>query len=164
MLPYLKTSREVVIIAAVAENGVIGNQGRIPWWDDVELRREDMRHFRKLTLGKSVIMGYSTFQSLGKLLPDRLNIILSRKEGLYIPGASVCSDLDSALFVGHTFHPEVCVIGGGELYREALSHATRLEITEIQGRYQGDVFFPSYKNTREWGEVVRQPQEGFAFV
>ncbi|MEK6825829.1 MAG: dihydrofolate reductase [Nanoarchaeota archaeon] len=156
--------KQVIIVAAVADGLIIGNKGKIPWWDDDELRREDMRHFRALTLEKPVIIGHTTFRTIGKLLPDRTNIIISRRDNLRIPGASVCNDCDTALFVGHTFHDEVYVIGGGQVYTDMIRCATRLEMTEIHGRYDGDTTFPPYKGTGEWCEVARNDLKGFSFV
>jgi dihydrofolate reductase len=123
-----------------------------------------MEHFRKLTLGKPVVMGHNTFLSIGKPLFGRVNIIVSRKEDLYIEGASVCDNIDNALFVGHTFNPCVYVIGGGQIYSKTIALATRLEMTEIDGKYEGDIFFPMYKDTGEWMEESRDAREGYAFV
>ncbi len=157
-------SREIVLVSAVSEGNVIGNNGRIPWWDDKELRREDMNRFRKLTLDKPIIMGHSTYLSIGKVLPKRTNIILSRKENLCISGASVCNDLSTSILMGHAISNEIYIVGGGEIYRQTIQGATRLEMTEIDGKYEGDTFFPEYKNTEGWREISRDSREGFSFV
>ncbi len=123
-----------------------------------------MTHFRSLTLDKPTIMGYSTLKSIGELLPGRTNIILSRKEGQYIPGASVCNDLDSAFYVRHIFNPKICVIEGEQVYREAIKRATRLEMTEIDGKYEGDTYFSEYRDTGIWERTATDSRKGFAFV
>lgn len=155
--------REIVILAAVAYDNVIGNNGAIPWWDDLEIRKEDMKRFRSLTLDKPVIMGYSTFLSIGKVLPRRFNFILSRKKGLTISGASVCSDLDTAILAAHALSSEAYIIGGEQIYLQSIDRATRLEMTEIDGRYEGDTFFPNYKDTGEWFRTFNDEREGYRF-
>lgn len=173
-----KMKKEIVIVAAVADDNVIGNKGKIPWWEDHELRNEDMHHFKKLTLGKPVIMGRKTAESIveayearGKtlrsferVLPDRISIIVSRNPCTRFHGAHMFHDLESAFDFAHFFGNEVCIIGGQKLYEQTLERATRLEMTEIEGCYDGDVFFPEYKGTCDWQECHVAQHRGYRFV
>ncbi len=143
----------VVLVAAVAANGIIGAQGKLPWH-----LPEDLKHFKALTLGHPVIMGRKTWESLGKALPGRENIVVTRAPGYAAPGASIASSLDGALALC-AGEPTVFVIGGGELYAEALSVADGLVLTEIQRDYAGDARFPDYDRAA-WRETQRKPQTG----
>lgn len=143
----------VYLVAAVAANGVIGADGRLPW-----RLPEDLRHFKSLTLGHPVIMGRRTWESLGRALPGRENIVVTRAPGYAAPGASVAASLDAALALC-AGEPTVFVIGGGELYAEALAVADGLVLTEIQRDYPGDARFPDYDRSA-WRETQRQPQTG----
>jgi len=143
----------VYLVAAVAANGVIGAGGKLPW-----RLPEDLKHFKALTLGHPVIMGRKTWESLGKPLPGRENIVVTRAAGYDAPGASVASSLDGALALC-AGEPTVFVIGGGELYAEALPVADGLVLTEIQRDYAGDARFPPYDRAA-WRETQRKPQTG----
>ena len=143
----------VYLVAAVAANGVIGDGGKLPW-----RLPEDLKHFKALTLGHPVIMGRKTWESLGKPLPGRENIVVTRAAGYDAPGASVASSLDGALALC-AGEPTVFVIGGGELYAEALPVADGLVLTEIQRDYAGDARFPPYDRAA-WRETQRKPQTG----
>jgi len=143
----------VYLVAAVAANGVIGAGGKLPW-----RLPEDLKHFKALTLGHPVIMGRKTWESLGKPLPGRENIVVTRAAGYDAPGASVASSLDAALALC-AGEPTVFVIGGGELYAEALPVADGLVLTEIQRDYAGDARFPPYDRAA-WRETQRKPQTG----
>lgn len=154
---------QVYLVAAVAANGVIGDGKRMPWH-----LPEDLRHFKTLTVGHPVIMGRKTFESilatLGKPLPGRRNVVVSRTPGLAIPGASVAASLEAALALcsGET---AVFVIGGGQLYAAALPLADRLLLTEIKRDYAGDTHFPEFDRS-QWREIRRTPQisaDGVAF-
>lgn len=120
----------------MAENRVIGRNGAIPW--DLP---GDRRRFRELTWGHPVIMGRRTFESIGRPLPGRRNIVLSRQEGYFAAGCIVVHDLPSALAAAGEAD-EIFVIGGGELYREALPRAERLYLTIVHREAEGDVLFP----------------------
>lgn len=132
----------VYLVAAVAANGIIGAGNRMPWH-----LPEDLRHFKALTLGHPVIMGRKTFDSiiasLGKPLPGRENIVVSRRSGLEIEGVSIASSIEGALAfcIGE---PVVFVIGGGQVYEAALPIADGLVMTEIRTDYEGDTKFPDY--------------------
>ncbi len=139
----------VYLVAAVAANGVIGIQGRLPW-----RLPEDLRHFKRLTLGHPVIMGRKTWESIGKALPERDNIVVTRQTGYGAPGACVASSFGAALALC-TGEKIVFVIGGAELYREALPLATGLVITEIHRAYDGDARFPEF-DRHAWKETQRE--------
>lgn len=143
----------VYLVAAVAANGVIGANGRLPWH-----LPEDLRHFKSLTLGHPVIMGRRTWESLGRALPGRENIVVTRAPGYEAPGASVAASLAAALALC-AGEPAAFVIGGGELYAEALAVADGLVLTEIQRDYPGDARFPDYDRSA-WRETQRKPQTG----
>jgi len=141
----------VYIVAAVAANGVIGASGKLPWH-----LPEDLKHFKALTLGHPLIMGRKTWESLGKALSGRENIVVTRAPGYDAPGASVASSLDGALALC-AGEPTVFVIGGGELYSAALPLADGLVLTEIQRDYAGDARFPRFDRSA-WRETQRKPQ------
>ncbi|PIN93473.1 hypothetical protein COU54_03050 [Candidatus Pacearchaeota archaeon CG10_big_fil_rev_8_21_14_0_10_31_24] len=154
--------KELVLITALAKNRVIGHEGKIPWHDNPELKREDFRHFIKLTLNKPIIMGRKTHESIGKVLPLRTNIVIS-KQGSCLRGASIFKDLESALDFAYFFNNEVYIIGGQQLYEQTINRATRLELTEIEKDYPGDTFFPRI-NEKTWKEKSKEPREGYSFV
>ena len=138
------------IVAAVASNGIIGAQGKLPW-----RLPEDLRHFKSLTLGYPVIMGRRTWESLGKALPGRENIVVTRSRGYEAPGAAVANSLEAALALC-AGEPIVFVIGGGELYAAALPLAVGLVLTEIHRDFEGDARFP-YFDRAKWRETQREP-------
>jgi dihydrofolate reductase len=139
----------IEIIAAVADNGVIGMNGRLPWRIP-----EDLRRFRALTSGHSIIMGRKTWESLGRPLPERQNIVVSRRQAWTPPGASVASSLDDALALVRLPDP-IFVIGGAQLYRAALGIAERMHLTEVHAEVAGDAWFPDYARSA-WQEVTRE--------
>jgi dihydrofolate reductase len=141
----------VVLVAAVAKNGVIGAGGKLPW-----RLPEDLRHFKELTLGHPVIMGRKTWESFGKPLPGRENIVLTRAHGYDAPGAHVAASLEAALALC-TGEPVAFVIGGTELYAAALPLANAMVITEIGRDYAGDARFPEFDRSA-WRESQRKPQ------
>lgn len=143
----------VYLVAAVAANGVIGANGKLPWH-----LPEDLQHFKALTLGHPVIMGRKTWESLGKPLPGRENVVVTRAPGYDAPGASVASSLESALALC-AGEPVAFVIGGGELYADALPLAQGLVLTEIQREFAGDARFPAF-DREVWHETQRKPQTG----
>lgn len=143
------TSPRIYLVAAVAKNGVIGADGRLPWH-----LPEDLKHFKNLTLGHPIIMGRRTWQSLGKPLPDRENIVISRKAGFEAPGASVAASLEAAIALC-TGEPVAFVIGGAEIYAAALPFANGVVLTEIQQDYEGDTRFPDW-DRNGWRETQRE--------
>ncbi len=128
----------IALIAAMGRNRVIGLAGALPW-----RLPADLRHFRLLTVGKPVLMGRKTFESIGKPLPDRTNIIVTRRFGFRAEGCAVFSDLESA-FDAFRAAPELMVIGGASIYGQALSRATRIYLTVIDADFEGDTYFPEY--------------------
>lgn len=138
---------KVTLIVAVAENGVIGRDGTLPW-----RLPEDLRHFRRLTMGNTVLMGRKTWQSLGRPLDGRANWVLTRDPAFSAPGAQVFRDLDAAL--AQPPQGQLLVIGGAELYRQALPLASRLELTRVHARVEGDTHFPDY-DPAQWRETSR---------
>lgn len=147
------TGPRVYLVAAVAANGVIGADGKLPWRIP-----EDLRHFKALTLGHPVIMGRKTWESLGRPLAGRENIVVTRTPGYEAPGAHVAASLDGALALC-AGEPVVFVIGGSELYAAALPQADGLVLTEIERDYSGDARFPEWDRSA-WLETQRKPQTG----
>ena len=149
----------IYLIAAVAKNGVIGARGKLPWH-----LPEDLKHFKNLTLGHPVIMGRRTWESLGKPLPGRENIVISRKPGYEAPGASVAATLEAAVALC-SGEPLAFVIGGAEIYAAALPLAQGLVLTEIEREFVGDTRFPAW-NRKDWRETQRETHtalEGMRF-
>ena len=139
----------IVLVAAVAANGIIGKNGKLPWH-----LTEDLQHFKRVTLGHPVIMGRKTWESLKGPLPGRENIVITRRAGYEAPGAAVASSLDAALALC-AGEPVVCVIGGEQVFKEALSIATDLVMTEIKQDFEGDTRFPAYDRS-QWREKKRE--------
>lgn len=136
----------VTLVVAVARNGVIGREGQLPWHLPA-----DLKHFKAVTLGKPIIMGRRTFESIGRPLPGRRNIVLSRSSGPP-PGAEGATSLQGALSMC-AGTPEACVIGGGEIFRLALPLATRVELTRVHADIAGDVHFPELPSP-PWREIA----------
>jgi dihydrofolate reductase len=140
----------LALIAAVAKNGVIGRDGKLPW-----RLSDDLRRFRALTTGHSIIMGRTTWESLAHALPGRQNIVVTRRPAFEAQGAIVARSLDEALGLVTYPAPAFC-IGGGELYRAALPLARTAYITEIARDFDGDAFFPPLP-PGQWREIAREP-------
>lgn len=145
----------IVLIAAVAENGVIGRGGAMPW-----RLKSDMQHFRALTMGKPVVMGRKTWLSTSvKPLPGRTNIVVTRDANFTAPGALVARSLDIALEAarGDALRrgTDIMVIGGGDIYAQAMPFADRLEITQIHIESEGDSLFPAI-DPALWREAARE--------
>lgn len=135
------------IVAAVAENGVIGLDRGIPWHLPA-----DLAHFKKLTMGKPILMGRKTFESIGRPLPGRHNVVVTRERSLRIEGCSVAGSFEDALELLKSAE-EVMVIGGAEIYRLALPLADRLYLTRVHASFEGDTYFPDY-DPDLWREVA----------
>lgn len=138
----------ISLIVAMAENRVMGAGNRLPW-----RLPADLRHFKDLTMGKPVIMGRRTYDSIGRPLPGRHNIVVTRQRGLVLPGCTVVHSLAEALCAAEPA-PEVMVAGGAEIFAEALPMAGRLYLTEVAAKVEGDVFFPAFDRGR-WRETAR---------
>jgi dihydrofolate reductase len=150
---------EVVAVAAVARNGVIGNGPDIPW----HIAGEQAR-FKRLTLGHPLVMGRLTYESIGRPLPGRTTLVVTRDPGFGVEGVISCPDVDVALDQALALDSEqVSVAGGGQIYRAAWSRLTALEITEVDLEPDGDVTFPPIE-AHEWVETAREQHEGHAFV
>lgn len=151
---------EIVIIAAVAKNRVIGKDNRLLW--NIP---EDMAHFKALTAGHPVIMGRKTWESLPprfRPLPGRRNIVISRQAGYDAPGAEVADSLEIALKMASTV-ALAFVIGGEQIYRQAMAVADRLEITEVDLAPDGDAWFPEIA-PGDWERTVTTEGAGFSFL
>lgn len=142
----------ISIIAAMAENRVIGVNNTLPW-----RLPADLRHFRRLTTGHHVIMGRRNYESIGKPLPDRTNIVVTRNPRYQAPGCKVRHSLEEALHDAGN-DPEVFVIGGAEIYRQAMDKADRIYLTMVHADISGDTWFPEF-DTREWNEISRARHE-----
>jgi len=145
---------EIVLIVAVADNGVIGAGGAIPW-----RLKTDLQRFKTMTLGRPVVMGRKTFISLRRPLPGRTNIVLTRDSDFRGAGAVVTSSLTDARAVAtgdalRRFVTEIAVIGGAEIYMQWMGYADRLEITEVHARPEGDTYFAAI-DAAIWEEVAR---------
>ena len=164
----MKSGKTVVLVAAVAENGVIGRDGALPW-----RLKSDLQHFKKLTVGKPVIMGSKTFESIGKALKDRTNIVLTRDFGMVAPDAVLATSMDAAYAyavndANKRGVNEIMVIGGSDVFEAAMDVADRLEITRVHASPQGDSFFPAI-DPQIWREVksdrrLRGPQDEADFT
>ncbi len=142
---------KIALIAALAKNRVIGKDNDMPWYIP-----EDLKFFKRSTLGKPMIMGRKTFESLPGLLPGRRHIVVTRQKGLVLEGAEVVHSLDEALELAEQDKPEeIMVIGGAQLYAQALAKANRLYLTYIHENFEGDTFFPEF-DADEWSEVSRE--------
>jgi dihydrofolate reductase len=139
----------VSVIAAVAENRAIGLENALPWH-----LPEDLKRFRSLTMGHHIIMGRKTFDSLGRLLPGRTTVIVTRQMDYCFEGAVVANSLSAAI-ASCGNDEEVFVIGGAEIYREALPLADRLYLTEVHGQFSADAYFPEYDRAA-WYEAARE--------
>jgi dihydrofolate reductase len=144
----------LTLIAAVARNGVIGKGGGLPWRIP-----EDLRHFKRTTRGHAVIMGRKTFDEVGKPLPDRRNIVVTRRADLRLEGCETAPSIEEAIALARATDPEPFVIGGAEIYRAALPYATHMILTEIDRDVEGDTYFPAFDRSA-WAEIERRAGEG----
>jgi dihydrofolate reductase len=151
----MKAGKKLVLVAAIGENGVIGNQGALPW-----RLKSDLQHFKRLTLNRPVIMGRKTYESIGRALKDRTNIVLTSDLGLVAPGAVLATSLDAALDyagkdAGRRGVDEIMVIGGSDVFAATIDDADRLEITRVHATPDGDTLFPPIE-PQQWREVARK--------
>ena len=145
----------LAVMVAAAENGVIGKNNALPWH-----LPEDLRYFKRVTMGKPIIMGRKTFESIGRPLPGRTNIVITRNTTLQMEGVEVAYSLDEALdlaasIASHDGAQEAVVIGGAQIYREAIPAADRLYITEVHANVEGDTVLPAIDWAR-WRQVSRE--------
>jgi dihydrofolate reductase len=147
ILAPMKNTLPLCLIAALAENRVIGRDNQLPWHLPA-----DLKHFKALTLGKPIIMGRKTWDSLGRPLPGRLNLVVSRQPGLQLEGAEVFASLEAALVRAEAWAraedaEELMLIGGAQLYELGLAMADRLYLTRVGLSPQGDAWFPQVDET-----------------
>ncbi|MBC8014012.1 MAG: dihydrofolate reductase [Methyloceanibacter sp.] len=157
----------IALVVAMGENRAIGRGGDLPWH-----LRSDMRYFRKITMGKPIIMGRLTFKSLPRVLDGRLNIVLTRDRGFVAPDAVMAHSLEAGLkaaraSAARTAAEEIMVIGGEDVFREVLPQASRIYLTEVHASPQADTWFPDL-DMSEWREVFREahqagPRDDHAF-
>lgn len=145
---------KLALIAAVAENGVIGKDNQLLWHLPA-----DLQHFKRLTTGHTVVMGRKTYESIGKPLPNRTNVVITRQADYKAEGCIVVHSLDEALAQSAIRNPHsaIFLIGGAELYAQALPQANTLYLTEVKAKPEGDAFFPTI-NLMDWDERSRSPQ------
>ncbi|HEU4780438.1 MAG TPA: dihydrofolate reductase [Steroidobacteraceae bacterium] len=140
----------ITLIVAVADNGVIGRDNALPWH-----LPEDLKRFKRLTMGKPMIMGRKTFASIGKPLPGRRNIVVTRDANYQFPGVEVAHNLEAALAAAGDA-PEVMVIGGSDLFRLFLPRAGRIHLTRVHASPEGDVLWPAL-DMGQWEVTEREP-------
>jgi len=145
----------LAIIVAQAKNRVIGVNNKLPWH-----LPEDLRYFKQVTMAKPIIMGRNTYESIGRPLPGRTNIVISRQEAYAPEGVKVVSSLEAAIELAESIAlidgaSEAMVIGGGQIYAQALEKADRLYLTEVDAEIEGDAWFPEFSRD-DWKEVGRE--------
>lgn len=139
---------EIVLVVAVADNGVMGEGGGMPWHLSADFRR-----VKALTMGKPLVMGRKTFDSLPGILPGRRHIVITRDAGWQADGAERADSLEQALDLANA--PQIIVFGGAQIYAQALPMADRIEWTEVHARPDGDTYFPDFDRS-EWTETFRE--------
>ncbi len=154
---------ELIIIAAVAENNVIGAEGKIPW--NIP---KDMKRFYELTKNHPVIMGRKTYESIGKPLPERLNIVLTKQSNFNPEGVCIAGSLEEAIAkskdnLGEIDGSKVYILGGQQVYKQTLLLADKLEITHVHRKVKGDTYFPEL-DLKEWTVQKEINNEGYSFI
>ena len=151
-------SPRITIVAAMDRGRVLGAQGDLPWH-----LPKDLRHFKRLTRGKPVVMGRKTWESIPGALPKRLNVVVTRRAGYRAEGATVVGSLEAAMAAAGDVE-EVMIVGGAQIYALALEIADRLELTYIDATYEGDTFFPDFDESawRVVAEETHEPDERHA--
>ena len=149
---------KISLIVAVSRNGVIGIDNQLPWH-----LPEDLKYFKSVTMGKPIIMGRKTFDSIGRPLPGRTNIVITRNSSWQVEGVEVAQTLAQAMTLGklacaQADVDEVMVIGGEQIYRMTLPAADRLYLTEVQAEVEGDATFPEF-DAKDWQQVSEQLPE-----
>jgi len=140
----------ISLVVAASTNNVIGSDGGLPWH-----LPDDLRHFKRLTTGKPIVMGRRTFESIGRPLPDRRNIVMTRDPDYVAPGCDVVSSVREALDLVSDAD-EVMIIGGGQVYRDFLPHADRIYLSRVQADVEGDTYFPDIDEA-DWRLVSSEP-------
>ncbi len=145
-----------IILAAVASNGIIGCNGKLPWH-----LPEDLKRFKAQTTGHTVIMGRKTYESIGKPLPNRLNVVVTRNWNSHLlnqhyPNLTFCRNLETAWRCAAREHPTMFVIGGSEVYRQSLPLVDEMRLTVLPDEYEGDVSFPQWPISDDWSIVTKE--------
>jgi len=141
---------KISLIVAMAENRVIGRRGKLPWRIPA-----DLKYFKKITMGKPIIMGRKTFESIGVALPGRTNIVVTRNPTIDNPDLVLARSVHEALKAAAEVDGEAMIIGGGQIYEAALPLADRIYLTEVHGSYDGDAYFPHFERSM-WREAARE--------
>lgn len=147
----------LAMVAAMARNRVIGDHGKLPWHEP-----EDLAHFKAVTIGHAMVMGRKTWDALGRPLPKRRHLVVTRQPGWSAPGAEGFADLGSAILAARTTDPEPRIIGGGEIYAQALPAATLIHLTVVACEPAGDAWFPQL-DERQWRERERRESGRLVF-
>lgn len=155
MTPEARERPRIVLVAAVARNGVIGAGGGIPW-----RLPEDFAHFKRVTAGHSLVMGRATYDSIGRPLPGRPSIVITRDRSWRAEGVEVAHSLPEALELAVAHGPDVAIVGGAGVYAEALPLATHQILSEVHQEPEGDTFYPEFDRD-EWRETYRIPGPEF---
>lgn len=148
----------ISLIVAVAKNGVIGSKGQLPWH-----LPGDLKNFKNVTMGKPIIMGRKTFESIGKPLPGRKNVVISRNPNLHIAGVEVFSNLELALQALNS-EAEVFVIGGADLFKASLNKAHKIYLTDIDREFDGDVFMPPLPQEFKVTETRKETENDISYT
>lgn len=135
---------DISIIAAIAENNVIGFENKLIWHI-----KEDLQRFKSLTMGHHIIMGRKTYESIGRPLPGRTNIIITRNKDFIANGCIIVNSLEEAIKSVHFLEDNIFIIGGAEIYKQAYTLADRLYLTRVHAEFVGDVYFPEINNN-DW--------------
>jgi len=143
----------ITIVVAKAENNIIGSDNQLIWH-----LPNDLKHFKKLTSGHPVIMGRKTYESIGKPLPNRTNIVITRNKSWNSEGIVIVNSLEEAIEKGKEIDLEIFIIGGGKIYEQAMGFANALEVTEVHHSFEGDTKFPEI-DLKIWKETVREDFE-----
>lgn len=146
---------KLALIVAQSENRVIGRNNKLPWH-----LPEDLKYFKSVTMGKAIIMGRKTYDSIGRPLPGRTNIVVTRDTEYFVEGVEIVHSLEAAMDKAEALslingNDEALIIGGSELYRQALSKADRLYLTQVHHQIAGDAYFPGLDSS-EWHQVGRE--------
>ena len=152
--------KPLAMVVAIGDSGEIGKDGKVPWRIP-----EDLKHFKNVTMGHAIIMGRKTWDEVGRPLPGRRNLVVTRNPGLVLEGAEVFTTLEDAIAAARTTDDEPHVIGGSTIYEAAMPLATRIHLTEVHRKVEADTFFPPFDRSA-WREVQRRPAEteGVEFV
>ena len=151
-------AKKVVMVAAVADNGVIGKDGDIPWHIS-----EDLKHFREATRGNTVVMGRTTYDGIGHPLPYRTNIVVTRNPDWKAEGVFVAGSVEEAVQLAQAFEGDVMIGGGTQVYEAAMPLATHQVLTEVHLSPEGDTHYPDFDRS-EWKETRREERDGYAWV